>query len=96
VGLQEDAVDVVDFDGSVRAADGLDHAADAELVGLTQVAVGGADDEVDGRSAEGVVRQSDAIEFAEDEVAQVVGMQAFGDDGVGELACAWSELPESR
>src|SRR5262249_36506509 len=31
VGLQEDAVDVVDFDGFVGGADGLDHAADAEI-----------------------------------------------------------------
>ena len=48
VGLQEDAVDVVDVDGLVGGADGLDQAADAEVAGLAQDAVGGADDEVDG------------------------------------------------
>jgi hypothetical protein len=42
------------------------------------------------------VRQSNAIEFAEDEVAQIVGLQAFDYDGGGEPACAWSALPESR
>jgi hypothetical protein len=81
VGLLVDAVDVVGH--SVAAADRLDQAADAELAGLAQDAVGVANDEVDVGSAEGVVRQSDAIEFAEDEVGQIVGMQAF-DDGVGE------------
>ena len=72
VGLHEDAVDVVDADGFVGAADGLDEAADAEVSGLAEDAVGGADDEVDGRWGEGVVAESDAVEFAEDEVARGV------------------------
>src|SRR5271156_1221467 len=41
VGLQEDAVDVVDVDGLVGAADGFDHAADAKVAGLAQDAVQG-------------------------------------------------------
>ena len=86
VGLQEDAVDVVDVDGFVGAADGLDQAADAEVAGLAQDAVGGADDEIDGGAGEGVVSESDAVEFAEDEVAHVIGIEAFGDDGVGDAA----------
>jgi hypothetical protein len=55
MGLQEDAVDVVEVDGFVGGADGFDHAADAEVAGLTQNAVGGADDEIDGRLRESVV-----------------------------------------
>src|SRR5271156_3964709 len=55
VGLHQDAVDVVDVDGLVGAADGLDQTADAEVAGLAQHAIGGADDEVHGRAAEGVV-----------------------------------------
>ena len=55
VGLHQDAVDVVDVDGLVGAADGLDQAADAQVAGLAQHAVGGADDQVDGRWREGVV-----------------------------------------
>ena len=86
VGLQEDAVDVVDVDGFVGRADGLDHAADAEVAGLAQDAVGGADDQVDGGAGEGVVAKSDAVEFAQDEVAHVVGIEPFGDDGVGDAA----------
>ena len=35
---------------------------------------------------EGVVPQADAVEFAQDEVAQGVGAQAFGDDRVGDAA----------
>ena len=44
MGLQEDAVDVVDVDGFVRGADGFDHAADAKVAGLAKDAVGGADE----------------------------------------------------
>lgn len=76
VGLQEDAVDVVDVDGFVGGADGFDHAADAEVAGLSQDAVGGADDEIDGGLREGVVAEADAVEFAKDEVAHGVGVQA--------------------
>ena len=39
VRLQQHAVDVVDVDGFVGGADGLDHAADAEIAGLAQVDV---------------------------------------------------------
>ena len=67
-------------------ADGLDQAADAEIAGLAQDAVGGADDQVDGGLREGVVSESDAVEFAQDEVAHVVGVEPFGDDGVGDAA----------
>ena len=76
VGLHEDAVDVVDVDGLVGGADGLDQAADAEVAGLAQDAVGGADDQVDGGLREGVVAEADAVEFAQDEVAHVVGVRA--------------------
>ena len=68
MGLHEDAVDVVDVDGFVGGANGLDHAADAEIAGLAQDAVGGADDEIDGGAGEGVVSESDAVEFAPNEV----------------------------
>ncbi len=86
VGLQEDAVDVVDVDGLVGAADGFDHAADAEVAGLAQDAIGRADDEIDGGAGKGVVPESRAVEFAEDEVAHVVGVEALADDGVGDAA----------
>jgi hypothetical protein len=86
VRLQEDAVDVVDVDALVGGADRLDQAADAEVAGLAQDAVGGADNEVDGGSGEGVVGQSDAIEFAQDEVTHVVGIEPLGDDRVGDAA----------
>ena len=84
VGLQEDAVDVVDVDGLVGGADGLDQAADAEVAGLAQDAVGGADDQVDGGACEGVVAEADAVEFTQDEVAHGIGPEAFGDDRVGD------------
>ena len=67
VRLHEDAVDVLDVDGFVGRANGLDHAADAEITGLTQHAVRGADDEVNGRSGDGVVAKSDAVELCRTE-----------------------------
>ena len=73
VGLQEDAVDVVDVDGLVSGADGLDEAADAEVAGLAQDAVGGADDQVHSWSCEGVMAEADAVEFTQDEVAHGIG-----------------------
>ena len=84
--LHQDAVDVVDVDGFVGAADGFDQAADAEVAGLAQHAVGGADDQVDGGLSEGVVPESGAVELAQEEVAHGVGTQAFGDDRVGDAA----------
>ena len=86
--LQEDAVDVVDVDGFVGTADRFDQAADAEVFGSAQHAVGGANDQVDRGLGEGVVSQSDAVEFAEDEFAQGVGVQAFGDHRI----CVPSEI----
>ena len=77
VGLHEDAIDVVDVDGFVGAADGFDQATDAEVAGLAQDAVGASDDEIDGGLGEGIVPESDAIEFAEEEVAHGVGAEAF-------------------
>jgi hypothetical protein len=86
VGLHEDAVDVVDVDGLVGGADGLDQAADAEVAGLAQDAVGGADDEVDGGLREGVVSESGAVEFAQNKIPHGIGAEAFGDDRVGDAA----------
>jgi hypothetical protein len=73
VRLHEDAVDDVDIDGALGGADGFDEAADAEVAGLAEDAVGGTDDEVDGGWGEGVVAESGVVEFAEDELAQGVG-----------------------
>ena len=83
VRLHQDAVDVVDVNGFVGRANGLDQAADAEIAGLAQDAVGGADDQVDGGLREGVVSQADAVQFTQEEVTHAVGTQAFGDHRVG-------------
>jgi hypothetical protein len=74
VGLHEDAVDDVDIDGALGGADGFDEAADAEVAGLAEDAVGGTDDEVDGGWGEGVVAEPGVVEFAEDELAHGVGI----------------------
>ena len=72
--LHEDAVDVVDVDGLVGGAYGFDHAADAEVAGLAQDAVGGANDEFDGGLSERILAQPGAIEFSKDEVTHIVGV----------------------
>ena len=76
----------VDVDGSLGTADGFDQAADAEVAGLAQDAVGRSHDEVDGGWGEGVVAESNAVEFAEEEVPHGVGAESFGDDRVGDAA----------
>src|ERR1700691_3973075 len=84
--LQEDAVDIVDVDGLADRAYGLDQAADAQVAGLTQHAVGTADDQIDGRLREGVVAQAGPVQFAQDEVTYVIGVEAFANDRVGDPA----------
>ena len=69
--LHQNAVDVVDVDGFIRTADGLDHAAHTEIAGLAQDAVGGADDQLDGGLREGVVPQPDAVELAQDRKSRI-------------------------
>jgi len=65
VGLQEDAVDVVDVDGPVGAADGFDQTADAEVAGQAQDAVGGGGRSGRWRAALKVLCPSPAaVEFA--------------------------------
>jgi hypothetical protein len=81
--LHQHAVDIVDVNVSVGCTNGLDHAADAEIAGLPQNAVGGTDDQVDGRLSERVVSQSDTVEFAQNEVTHAVGTQAFADNRIG-------------
>ena len=48
----------------------LREAADAEVAGLAEDAVGGADDEFEGGRSEGIMPESGAVELAEEEVAQ--------------------------
>ena len=86
VGLQQDAVDDVDVDGALGGADGFDEASDGEVSGASEDAVGGADEEVDGGGREGVVAESDAVEFAEEELLHPVGPESFGDGRVGDAA----------
>src|SRR5271155_3238960 len=63
VGLQEDAVDVVDVDGLAGAATPLNQAPEAEMGGLARHAGGRGEEGVDGGAGEGVVPQSGAVEL---------------------------------
>lgn len=85
MGLDEDAVDVVDVDGPIGGADGFEHRGEAEIAGLAQDAVAGTDDKVDGGLGEGVVAQADAVEFAMDVDEDLFGNAAFVEGGADGL-----------
>jgi predicted dehydrogenase len=100
VGLHQDAVDVVDVDGLGGAADGLDQAADTEIAGLTQHAVG----KVTLRNAQG---ETDVPLDHENLyacalrafVAAILGEgppAATGEDGVRSLATALAVLEATQ
>lgn len=74
VRLDQDAVDDVNVDAFVRGTDGFEHAAQDQVAGLAQDAVGRADDQVERGLGEGVVPEADAIEFGEDEGLHVLGV----------------------
>lgn len=84
--LHQDAVDVVDVDGSVLRADGFDQASHGVVSGLAEDAVGGTDDEVEGVGRKGVMTKSGAVELTQQEVAHQIGPEAFGDDRIGDAA----------
>src|SRR5262249_53163770 len=56
------------------------------VAGLAQDAFGAADDEVDRGAGEGVVRQADTVEVAQQEVAHIIGVEPLGEDRVGHAA----------
>ncbi len=52
VGLEEDAVDLLEIDGLDAIADGLDESAEAEVADATEDALGGTDDKGEGFGGE--------------------------------------------
>lgn len=58
VGLDEDAVDLLEIDEAGLVAHGFDQGTDAEVAGAAQQPLAGADDEREGFGGEGVVAQA--------------------------------------
>ena len=86
MGLEEDAIDLLEVDGATAVADGLDQGAEAEVAGTAEVSLGGAHDEGERVRGEGRVRHCDGVELGADEVGHVVGCEPGDEDGVGHAA----------
>ena len=84
VGLQQDAVDLGEVDGLGAVADGFEEAGDAEVAAASEQAFGGVQQQGEGLFDEGVVAESDAVEFAEDVGLELLGEQGFEHVGVGD------------
>ena len=84
VGLQEDAVDLLQVDGFGAVAHGLEHGAEAEVSGAPEDALGGADDEAERVVGEGRVGECHLVELGADEVGHGVGGQFLQQDRVGD------------
>ena len=84
VGLNEDAVDLLEIDGADLVAHRFDQRAEAQIAGAPQQAFGGADEESQGLRAESVVAQAGAVELGQDEGLRGLGSQAGQDDRIGD------------
>ena len=73
VGLNEDAVDLLEIDGADLVAHRFDQGAETEIAGAPQQAFGGADDEGQGLRAESVVAQAGAVELSQDKACVASG-----------------------
>lgn len=67
MGLNEDAVDLLEIDDAGLVPHGFEQAADAQVAGAAKEALAGADDERQGFRGEGVVAQAGAVELVEEE-----------------------------
>lgn len=86
MGLHKDVVNLVETDDLFAVSDCLEHGGDTEVACSAQDAFGGADDEVNGIVAEGVMSQLDDIELSIDEVFHVVGIHSGDFYGIGDAA----------
>ena len=75
VGLEQDAVDLLEIDAFGLVAHGFEQTGQATVAGAAQEAIGGADDEGEGFLGKGVV--------GEDEAADLVGVESGDDDRKG-------------
>ena len=82
MGLDEDAVDLFEIDGSGLVADGFDQGTQTEIAGSAQESFAGADDQGQGFLGEGVVAQAGTVELGKDELFHHFGTQTREHDRV--------------
>jgi hypothetical protein len=76
VGLEQDAIDMGQIDDFAAGSDGFQEAGDAKIAGATQVALGGADDQIERFRGKGAVGQAAQVKLSEDKVADLVGIES--------------------
>jgi len=84
MGLEQDAIDVGQIDDFAAGPDGFQERSHAEIAGATQVALGGANDQIECFRGKGAVRQAAQIKLSEDKVADLVGIESRHGDGIGD------------
>jgi hypothetical protein len=84
MGLEEDAVDLLEVNGAGLIPDRFDEGADAQIPGAAQEALGGTDDEGERVLGEGVVPQSGPVELVEEEALDGLGSEAWQERGIGD------------
>ena len=84
MGLDEDAVDLLEINGADLVAHRFDQRAEAQIAGAPQQAFGGTDDEGQGLQAERVVAQAGSVELSQDEGLRGLGSQAGQEDRIGD------------
>ena len=77
VGLEQDAVDVGQFDGFGVVADGFQQRGDAQVAGATQEAIGGADDQIEGFGGKSAMGQAAQVELGQDKVLDLLRVKPW-------------------
>jgi len=86
VGLKQDAVDLFEVGGFGAVADSFEEAGQGDVPGAADEALGGSDDEIERLGGECLVGEADLVELAEDEVADLIGIEFGQEDRVGDAA----------
>jgi hypothetical protein len=84
MGLEQDAVDLLEFDAFGLVAHGFEQTGQTKVAGAAQEAVGGADDESESFLGKSVMSQADGVELGEDELVDLVGIEPGDNDGKGD------------
>jgi len=84
VGLNEDAVDLLEIDGAGLVAHGFDEGTNGEIAGAAEDSVPGAHDESESFGSERVVAKAAAVELIEEEGFDGLGGKPWHEGGEGD------------
>ncbi len=82
VGLEQDAIDMGQVNDFATGSDGFEQGSHAEIAGATQVALSGADDQIERFRGKGAMGQAAEIELSEDKVTDLVGIKPGHGNGI--------------